>query len=122
IEYIDYQSFLNFYGNLNSPSKQGNDIQKVIRVLIAAVLLKKQEQALHKVPTTNLYTKFTEILTENDTVITLNYDTLLEYFFKSKRKKFRLLPPWIYDKKMNFEPYSGVTLLKVHGSINWFDL
>ncbi|MFO2545684.1 SIR2 family protein [Legionella pneumophila serogroup 1] len=118
IEYIDYQSFLNFYGTLNYPSKQGNDIQKVIRVLIATVLLKKQEQALN----TNLYNSFAETLTNNDIVITLNYDTLIEYFLQKNGKKFRLLPPWIYKDKLNFEPYDGVTLLKVHGSINWFNL
>lgn len=32
------------------------------------------------------------------------------------------MPPWIYEPRLNFEPYTGVTLLKVHGSINWFDL
>ncbi|HFO0108618.1 TPA: hypothetical protein ACHHZH_002844, partial [Legionella pneumophila] len=64
IEYIDYQSFLNFYGTLNSPSRQGNDIQKIIRVLIATVLLKKREQVLN----TNLYNNFAETLTNNDIV------------------------------------------------------
>ncbi|HAT8810707.1 TPA: hypothetical protein JBA30_17330, partial [Legionella pneumophila] len=118
IEYIDYQSFLNFYGTLNSPSRQGNDIQKIIRVLIATVLLKKREQVLN----TNLYNNFAETLTNNDIVITLNYDTLIEYFLQKNGKKFRLLPPWIYKDKSDFEPYDGITLLKVHGSINWFNL
>ncbi|HFF3355975.1 TPA: SIR2 family protein, partial [Legionella pneumophila] len=118
IEYIDYQSFLNFYGTLNSPSRQGNDIQKIIRVLIATVLLKKRVQVLN----TNLYNNFAETLTNNDIVITLNYDTLIEYFLQKNGKKFRLLPPWIYKDKSDFEPYDGITLLKVHGSINWFNL
>ncbi|HAT1755379.1 TPA: SIR2 family protein [Legionella pneumophila] len=118
IEYIDYQSFLNFYGTLNSPSRQGNDIQKIIRVLIATVLLKKREQVLN----TNLYNNFAETLTNNDIVITLNYDTLIEYFLQKNGKKFRLLPPWIYKDKSDFKPYDGITLLKVHGSINWFNL
>lgn len=32
------------------------------------------------------------------------------------------MPPWIYKDKSDFEPYDGITLLKVHGSINWFNL
>lgn len=88
----------------------------IIRNLIACVLHKKQIRLQNK----KLYERFTKILQDKDLIITLNYDTILEKFYKSIGKEFNFYPP---DLKpgLNFNQNEAATLLKLHGSINWFD-
>ena len=55
--------------------------------------------------------RFTTILRENDTVVTFNYDTLIEQSISQAKR------PWQYGFKI--EEGKGVPILKMHGSLNW---
>ncbi len=55
---------------------------------------------------------FSQQLWENDAVLTFNYDTLLEKSLTNQNKV------WQYGLPQ--ENGSGVKILKMHGSINWF--
>jgi len=53
----------------------------------------------------------TNMLQENDTVVTFNYDTLVEHCLSQAKK------PWRYG--FQGENGQGTPILKMHGSINW---
>lgn len=72
------------------------------------VIWNQQEAALGKL---NRIDRFTAMLQDDDTIITFNYDTLIERSI-SKAKK-----PWQYGFKL--ENRDGTRILKMHGSINW---
>jgi hypothetical protein len=76
IEFLDYENFLNFSGSLSSGRGYTQDI---IRFLIAKVLSEKQKNLQNG----DLYEQFTSKLSENDIIISLNYDTILEKYFNS---------------------------------------
>jgi len=55
--------------------------------------------------------RFATILRENDTIVTFNYDTLIEQSISQAKKS------WQYGFKT--EEGKGTPILKMHGSINW---
>ncbi len=55
--------------------------------------------------------RFTDLLRENDTVATFNYDTLIEQSLSQAKR------PWRYG--FQTEDGQGTPILKMHGSINW---
>ena len=76
------------------------------------------------VDTPPLYQKFAKRLSPNDVVLTFNYDTLLEQSLDSIGKPYTLTPEWwlarsIADSGESRQEY--VDLLKLHGSIDWYD-
>jgi hypothetical protein len=75
---------------------------------LAEVIFDKQ-QASSK--TTNVIPQFAAFLRANDTIVTFNYDTLVEQALKQAEK------PWHYGFKTRNG--QGVQILKMHGSINW---
>lgn len=72
-----------------------------------------------------LYEKFVERLEPYDIIFTFNYDTVLEKALKRKNIPYRLYPyRHKYDEKTKGLIIDGkeeITILKMHGSINWFD-
>lgn len=72
-----------------------------------------------------LYEDFAERLGLYDIIFTFNYDTILEKALKRKNMPYRLYPfRHKYDEKAKGLIVDGkeeVTILKMHGSINWFD-
>ena len=71
--------------------------------------------------TPTLYRDFAERLCPNDVVLTFNYDTLLEQTFDEIGKPYTLTPEWWLKTEPNgFDP-KCVDLLKLHGSIDWYD-
>ena len=71
--------------------------------------------------TPTLYRAFTEQLCPNDVVLTFNYDTLLEQTLDDIGKPYTLTPEWwLKTDPGGFEP-KYVDLLKLHGSIDWYD-
>jgi hypothetical protein len=68
-----------------------------------------------------LYREFASQLTPFDTVMTFNYDTLLEQALEEQEKPFSLTPEWwlSQDEEPATERY--VNLIKLHGSIDWYD-
>jgi len=72
------------------------------------VIWKQQKAALDKLDRIH---GFTAMLRTNDTIITFNYDTLIEQSMSQAQK------PWQYRFKA--ENDNGTPILKMHGSINW---
>ena len=71
--------------------------------------------------TPNLYRDFAERLCPNDVVLTFNYDTLLEQALDDIGKPYTLTPEWWLEKDpIEFEA-KYVDLIKLHGSIDWYD-
>lgn len=74
----------------------------------------------------SLYAEFVGRLTPNDTILTFNYDTLVEDALASVQKPFSLTPEWWLkdeepgEAERDFEA-KYVELLKLHGSIDWYD-
>ena len=55
--------------------------------------------------------RFASILRENDTIITFNYDTLIEQSISRANRS------WQYGFKIKGD--QGILILKMHGSVNW---
>jgi hypothetical protein len=69
-----------------------------------------------------LYRNFASRLTPNDTILTFNYDTLLESALDAIGKPYSLTPEWWLDDDLTIEkPAQYVDLIKLHGSIDWYD-
>lgn len=65
-----------------------------------------------------LYRDFAGRLRPGDVVLTFNYDTLLEQAFDDIGKPYTLTPEWWLS---NQDTIQYVDLLKLHGSIDWYD-
>ena len=71
--------------------------------------------------TPSVYREFARQLCPNDVVLTFNYDTLLEQALDDIGKPYTLTPEWWLETDPGgFEP-KFVDLLKLHGSIDWYD-
>ena len=57
----------------------------------------------------------------HDTIITFNYDTLLEKALDAVGKPYSLAPEWWLSEPLTEEGLRYVNLLKVHGSVDWYD-
>lgn len=72
----------------------------------------------------DLYRAFGAHLTPHDSVLTFNYDTLLEQTLDELGKPYTLTPEWWLDSESSISNQEGkqfVDLLKLHGSIDWYD-
>lgn len=121
ISYLDIEHFLQLKGS-DHWSDEGNVSQIIVKNLIAYVLYKKE--SLIKDKDFVLYEKFAENLKPGDVIITFNYDTILERTFARKNIPFRLYPTRF--ESLNFgggtvKNTDEIVLLKMHGSIDWFD-
>ena len=127
-EIVDYEQFLAFldvehYLGLKGKdtwSDGGNESQLMVRRAIAKVLLERTPKELPA-----LYRQFVRGLNPSDFIFTFNYDTLLENAFEAEQIPYRLFPDrfseigWAGNTvDMSKEE---VVLLKLHGSIDWFD-
>lgn len=71
--------------------------------------------------TPKLYQDFAQRLCPRDVVLTFNYDTLLEQALDDIGKPYTLTPEWwLKTAPGDFEP-KFVDILKLHGSIDWYD-
>ena len=73
------------------------------------------------VPVPSLYRDFARRLRPHDVVLTFNYDTLLEKALDSIGKPYSLIPEWWLDAGPGDGEPRYVDLLKLHGSIDWYD-
>jgi SIR2-like domain len=123
VSYLDIEHVLDLRGS-DTWSEEGNRSQLLIRNLIAKVFnncwlgIKKENF--------EIYEHFASHLEPTDYVLTFNYDTLLERACESQQVAYRLYP-------MRFESVTNssgivqqdtgeVAILKMHGSIDWFDI
>ena len=68
-----------------------------------------------------LYREFARRLCPNDVVLTFNYDTLLEQALDDIDKPYTLTPEWWLETDPGEIEPRYVDLLKLHGSIDWYD-
>jgi hypothetical protein len=86
------------------------------RQAVQALLLACMQQ-----PIPNLYSKFVARLTPWDTLLTFNYDTLLEDALDAAGRPFSLTPEWWIERGQADFTKRYVEVLKLHGSIDWYD-
>ena len=71
--------------------------------------------------TPSLYREFALRLCPRDVVLTFNYDTLLEQALDDIGKPYTLTPEWWLETELDESEPKFVDLLKLHGSIDWYD-
>lgn len=121
ISFLDIEHFLRLRGS-DTWSEEGNESQLMIRKAIGKVLHARTPSA-DSLP--DVYYSFAEHLSLNDIVITFNYDILLERALEHIGKPYRLFPlRFKHIGRSSSEVDSSVkevTILKLHGSVDWFD-
>jgi len=127
-ETVDFQQFIGFldiehYLGLKGKhtwSEEGNESQLMLRRAIAKVIYERTPRT----PPV-LYRKFARRLEFSDIVLTFNYDTLLESALEAEDVPYRLFPDRFshIGRTSNVVDNSKdeVVVLKLHGSIDWFD-
>lgn len=121
ISFLDVEHFLGLKGKDNW-SGEGNESQMIVRNLIGFILFNHQKQMANE--QWSLYDDFANRLGPNDWIFTFNYDTVLEQVLARKNIPYRLFP---YRHQLNDDGTTSsdlrdeVVILKLHGSINWFD-
>ena len=120
MSYLDIEHFLGLEGS-DTFSEHGNEAQLFVKSYIGKVIHNKTP-ASNALP--NEYYEFARSLSENDLVITLNYDVVLERALDHIGKPYRLFPDRF--KKIGEmsntidDSIKEVTILKLHGSLDWF--
>jgi hypothetical protein len=121
--FLDIEHYLGLRGS-ETWSSAGNEGQVVVKTLIGQILAERTPSA-DKVP--ELYCDFARVLKPGDCVLTFNYDVLLERALDAAKTPYRLFP-CRYDRVGKWGSYvsmgtydSEVVVLKMHGSVDWFD-
>lgn len=68
-----------------------------------------------------LYRAFVQRLSPHDVVLTFNYDTLLEQALDDMALPYTLTPEWWLSRDLAPSGQEFVDVLKLHGSIDWYD-
>ena len=119
--FLDIEHFLGLRGS-DTWSDDGNEGTIVIKTLIGQILAEITPSSA-AIP--ELYKEFAERLEPDDYLLTFNYDNLLESALDAIGKPYRLFS----DRYTEVGEYGAtvdgsfeeVTILKLHGSIDWFD-
>lgn len=123
IAFLDVEHFLRLKGS-DVYSEEADRSQQLVKNLIAKILLARQSAI--RPAQWGPYLDFTCRLQPGDFVLTFNYDTVLETALERVGKPYRLDP----DRFDEVLPGGGiktseetdVVVLKLHGSIDWFDI
>lgn len=120
MSYLDVEHLLGLRGS-DTWSGDGNEGTVVAKTLIGRVIA-HHNSALEDIP--DVYKAFAAELQPADIVLTFNYDTLLERALDAIGKPYRLFA----TRYSKVERGAGtlmedqeVSILKLHGSIDWFD-
>ncbi len=121
MSFLDIEHFLELRGS-DTWSREGNESQLMIRRAIGEVIHGRTPSG-DSLP--EIYYRFAERLTSRDTVLTFNYDVLLERALEHVGKPYRLFPRRFKSigrgSNIVDTDVEEVTVLKLHGSIDWFD-
>lgn len=121
MSFLDIEHFLELRGS-KTWSQEGNESQLMVRKAIGEVIHGRTPPA-DCLP--DSYYRFAERLSTHDTVLTFNYDILLERALEHVGKPYRLFPNRFKSigKTANIvDPdVDEVVLLKLHGSVDWFN-
>lgn len=123
--FLDIEHSLGLKGR-DTWSDDGNESQLMLREAVAQILFEYQASASKS----NLvvYDEFSKRLSAGDIIITFNYDTLLEESLDRVGKSYRLVPHRFETVRDDGESGtltnvdSDIVILKMHGSIDWFDM
>lgn len=122
ISYLDIEHLLHLQGS-DHWSSEGNRSQLIIRNLIALVLHMREIAITDEA--FSLYEEFAERLEPGDWIFTFNYDTIVEKALKKKNRPYRLVQERYQEIHFGggtpAEEIGEIVLLKMHGSINWFN-
>ncbi len=122
--FLDVEHYLGLRGS-DTWSGDGNESQVVVKTLIGEILteLMPREDSIPE-----LYKQFARTLQPGDFVLTFNYDVLLERALDAVGKRYRLFPQRFKVVHPGYSPWAEVdssqeevVVLKLHGSIDWFD-
>ncbi|MBL0956574.1 MAG: SIR2 family protein [Leptospira sp.] len=120
--FLDIEHFLGLKGS-DTMTSTGNESQHLLKNIIAEEIHNKQS-VMSKFQW-DAYEQFASNLLPGDTVITLNYDTILENALERINKKYRLFPQRYESVHLGGayvdQNSEDVIILKLHGSIDWFD-
>ena len=119
---LDIEHYLGLRGK-NTWSREGNQGQMLVKRLIAQIIHERTPSA-SQLP--EVYLRFADRLDTSDVVITLNYDIVLERSLERVGKPYRLFPHrysqiGIVSNLIDISR-EEVILLKMHGSVDWFDM
>lgn len=122
VGFLDIEHYLRLKGKDNW-SAEGNQSQLMIRNAIARVLYDRTPTSPADIPP--VYLEFARRLTTSDYVLTFNYDLLLESALRAVNLPYRRFPTR-YAKVGTLsntvdDNRDELVLLKMHGSIDWFD-
>ena len=121
MEYLDIEHFLGLRGK-DTWSDDGNEGTIFVKQTMAKKLAEHQ-LSLTEIP--QLYIDFAALLEPEDIIMTFNYDTLLESALDAIGKPYRL-SLHRYKKISKYyntidQSASEVVILKLHGSVDWFN-
>ena len=121
LSYLDVEFHLGLRGG-DTWSSEGNETQIVVKTLIGQILTERTPKSVPQ-----LYEDFARKLKPGDTVLTFNYDLLLERSLEKIGTPYRLFPDRFKEVFLDgggttdFEKdLSEVLILKLHGSLDWF--
>lgn len=105
-------------------TNDGNETQHVVRNLIGRILHNHGQQKLKEI--FPVYERFVKLLKPGERIMSFNYDTLLESLLEEFEIPYRLVPNRFEEihemgGTLSREVEREIILLKMHGSIDWFD-
>lgn len=122
MSFLDVEHFLRLTGS-DTYTEQGNRTQMLVRNYIARVLYHRQERMT--ADARDLYDYFASRLRPNDMLVTFNYDTIVEESLERAGVPYRLFPQRYTEIHAGYGTVDmdteEVILLKMHGSMDWFD-
>lgn len=125
-----------FAKTVNKPKnwkKRKRNLEELVRRVVIHTTCRQDRQQHLQPLTSKLHTRILEMLRKGDTVLTFNYDTLIEESFGSKGLwtprggyadelhgiRSSWCKRWFDDRGIPDHRESKLRLLKLHGSINW---
>jgi len=121
LSYLDIEHHLKLRGS-DTWSIEGNETQLLVRKSIGYII-NKATPNIDKIP--KQYFQFAEKICTTDLILTFNYDLILEKVFSHVGIPFRRFPERYksigHSSNVVDNDVEEVTLLKMHGSIDWFD-
>jgi SIR2-like domain len=121
MRFLDIEHFLGVRGS-DTWSRDGNEGTIVVKTLIGQILAEKTPT---KEELPQVYLKFASALRPSDYVLTFNYDVLLERALDAVGTPYRLFPNRYSSVHRGGAVIdtskAEVSVLKLHGSIDWFD-
>ncbi len=123
IEFEDFLAFLDLEHHLGLQgrdewSHEGNESQVLVKWLIGQILTERTPIAK---PLPQLYYDFASELGPGDWILTFNNDVILERALQRVGRAYRLFQSRNSASVRVYEPEKDVVVLKLHGSVDWFD-